>query len=933
MLFGTRGGCFPRSHMRVVVLVVVAVMIATLPSSTPPVAAQSDGDILRVGATADLLTRSPIRVLDVDVWTRNILEPVYDHPIRRLPDGTQQPYIAKGVDFDEDGVFETAEYGVWAKEPTKDPLNVTAYYDFNGVRWHDGHQVSVWDLLFSYHINAMYSSFAGIVPTSVLFTTDSAGLWGPRGYEFGGRQLNVSIAPKDWEGEENLLGDPSLRVAVRFGLRETFSRFYEATLFPMLLPMHIWSRTGGGRHTDFGCAIWIPPDEAAAKGIPECGTPDEFRWGGGVVPSEPVTGSKPYSRFDAVWWEPKDEDVIGSGPFRFVRSTRGVRTDLARYDGYFVGDPYDSSVSKILHLPRISGIQFNHFGAQQIAMFALRAGQVDLLLRADPGLVVDLLVSTPGVVVQWNADPGFQSLVYNVRTAPSGYEDNNPTRDVGFVLRQAVSHLVDKSSLQSFGFVAHGFIPPSNSFWYNSEIPKPQFNLTRARDILDSPEARTVGISEDPPGACSQETPSGCRSLPRIERNPFRVLTVQPEYDPAQWAPAAMIVAAMREIGLNAVLDARSISPFLLAVFARDFDAYVGRRSVTDADPDYLFEIFHSSRNALGLNNATLDATLEASRQEVDRVVRRQHILETQAILAALRPEEPLLHPTNVEAYRADRFVNWTKDTGTIWNYWSLLGIQPPKLMGMRLTVPSAMRSADTEFMTVVVFEPDGDPVVGGAVTISANGGNLTLEGTVGSTVTGLTDDSGWLRAAFAAPSVSAETLVLLNVDVALPGIGVQEARTTTIRIFPLEVWFLSVTADLPFGDLVAPGGTLPLIIAVHDQDGIDVGDAEVSVTTSNLMKLRPSKGEGTSAEMSSVFVEADEQVVDEMTIAMTVRAAKPGFVDGERTVSVQILPAKETPPPVPGFSPYLVMAGVALVLAATGLILAAWVWRRNRRR
>ncbi|HYS71159.1 MAG TPA: hypothetical protein VEM95_01940, partial [Thermoplasmata archaeon] len=227
-------------------------------------------------------TRNPLPATANDVWTSDVLDRVYEGPTKMSADGTVLPYIAKGVDANEDGVFERSEYGVWQERPAPStPSDVTVYYDFNGVRWHDGMQMEAWDLIFSYHLNAMNGRFNQNL--RVLYCSPYVS------YDGCNRRLGVSVLPtKAWEGEGVLPGDPNLRVGIRFTLNEPFVFFAEGTLAPVLLPMHVWSRTGGGRHGDFGCAIWIPAAIASAEGMPECGTTDAAKWGAGIGASEPV---------------------------------------------------------------------------------------------------------------------------------------------------------------------------------------------------------------------------------------------------------------------------------------------------------------------------------------------------------------------------------------------------------------------------------------------------------------------------------------------------------------------------------------------------------------------------------------------------------------------------------------------------------------------
>src|SRR3990170_583090 len=164
---------------------------------------------LLVGQIAEMSTRNPLPASANNVPTSAVLFRVYgtvllSHPVLDRP----MAYIVKGVDYDEDGVFEPAtEYDRFAEQPgAVTPLEVTLYYDFNGVRWHDGAQMTPWDLFFSYHLNAMNSRFN--TDLRVLFCAPATT------YESCGRQLGVSPVAKVWQGEASMPGDPNLRVAV-----------------------------------------------------------------------------------------------------------------------------------------------------------------------------------------------------------------------------------------------------------------------------------------------------------------------------------------------------------------------------------------------------------------------------------------------------------------------------------------------------------------------------------------------------------------------------------------------------------------------------------------------------------------------------------------------------------------------------------------------
>ncbi|MBI4416950.1 MAG: hypothetical protein HY557_08205, partial [Euryarchaeota archaeon] len=339
MRLGRVSGLFAAAIVGLVVLMVLsgipAAAAAPTPSEEPR---QAGGATLLVGGQDEMKVRNWLPPRANDVWTADVLFRAYDSVLQGHPtEDRLLAWIAKGVDFDEDGIFEASEYNVFAETAgAATPLEITFYYDFNGVRWHDGTQMTPWDLFFSSHVTAMCprctSDFRALY-------TGGSGI----SYDAGGRQLNivpVDLNPatpeleKNWEGESAMAGDANLRVAVEFTLTEPFALFYEsAATSPVMMPIHLWAGTGGGKHADLKCAVWLPPSEATARGAPQCGNADPTKWGRGI----PKTDPQGYDFEAAAAWTPGDRDVVGHGPFKFDTWISGVEAKVVRNDDFYTG--------------------------------------------------------------------------------------------------------------------------------------------------------------------------------------------------------------------------------------------------------------------------------------------------------------------------------------------------------------------------------------------------------------------------------------------------------------------------------------------------------------------------------------------------------------------------------------------------------------------
>ena len=945
-----RRGVRPPVSLRVApsLLVSLAMLAAGLSVGSHPAEA-ADSLTLVVGGQDEMKTRNLIQPLANDLWTAAVLERVYDRPIKQLPTGELAAYVAKGTDVDADGSFERWEYNEWRKAAGTDLLDVVVYYDFNGVRWHDGTQVTVWDLLFSYHMTAMQPAWnAGIrvlLPGGVSFS-----------YELWGRQLAVAAVDldpsraglqKDWEGEGSMTGDPNLRVALRFRASEPFARFYEQTLAPLLLPLHVWSVTGGGRHADFGCAIWLPPAEASAKDVAPCGTPAAASWGRGVASTESVPGSSPFRYAYADRWMPTDADVIGSGPFRFRSWIPGVEASVDRYDGYYVGGPYDPNLASYLHLPRITAIRYVVYRTTQLGVFALQSGEIDYYHWNVPPEFVPDLYSHPDIAVESSPDLGYFYLGYNLRREPWGYNGSD-LRDIGLVLRRAIAHLIDKASivqnlLQNFGVVADGYVSPANAFWYTPDIPRPGYNLTRAADLLDSPEARAAGIGPDPPGPCYKDVPSGCRSLARVGSAPFEILTPHADYDRTRAAAGVMWADAMRQVGLNAVSKPTAYGLVVLAIMSHQFDLYLLGWRISEPDPDYLFSFFHSSNGPAGQNyngvaNATLDECLEDQRREMDRNLRRQIVFRCQQILGDLRPAEPIHWRSNIQGYRQDRFVNWTMTGGTLFNEWSLFGIRTPPAQRLRIgiDVEAAVPAGETLPIAITVRDDGGRAVRDAEVSLNVSTGTGEDPGTLiggaqnGTEVAFATDAFGRAVVQYQAPVLfDAVRPVFLRAAASHPDYAGPAHQETIVTVVGGEQPFLRARLDLPAGDVTYPETPVPARLVVRDRWG-SVGDAAVDIRAIPDGTTPPP---APSLNLTAFTVTFPRPGIHSIGFNVT----KQGHRSAWGFVTVWVIPAPTPPPVIPpdetpdGDAPMFASLGFLAGIAVASAVFWRWTAKRLR--
>ncbi len=600
---------------------------------------------LNVGAISQMVTRNVLTPLAwQDPYTMAVLARVYDTAVQSDPTtDAVVPVLAVGIDQDGDGILDPAEPGTFALPPSG--RDVTVFYNFTGARFHDGTSVSVMDVLFSYHVLALHPMASSRLRTLM----DQSG--GPGSNFTLDRWLWVLPA-------DDRDGNP-LTAALRFQMQSPYSIFPWAVLGIPILPRALWEGTGGGRHGDFGFAIYPEADPRAGQGVPT--------W---------ETTYPPFNMPAAQSWPMTDADVIGSGHYRFVMWSFGILVQL------------DANLDYVLGPPRYDRILFKVYTTSQLLVLALKAGEIDFILGSlAPEFLPDLQGDPRmGLVSTFELFPAV--LWYNLRRQPWGYSRYPPvdpqTDDPGVPFRQAISYLIDKSTivrvlLQDHGQMAHGMVSPNSTTWYNTTLPIPPYDPAMAAAILDN-----AGWT-DPPGPCQMDG-TGCRSFPVIGTRLVEMLTPQADFDPIVASAGAMLGAAARSIGVNLNSRPTAWGAIAQALKARDFDiAMVTNLGMLEldpwtlgrGDPDYLFDVLHPVNAAQGWNyggvwDLGLTPVLEGSRTAPDATSRATLVRWAQGIVADHRVVEPLYYRETTYVYRQDRISGVVLVGGTAFNFWTL---------------------------------------------------------------------------------------------------------------------------------------------------------------------------------------------------------------------------------------------------------------------
>jgi glutathione transport system substrate-binding protein len=160
--------------------------------------------------------------------------------------------------------------------------------------------------------------------------------------------------------------------------------------------------------------------------------------------------------------------MLGTGPFTFVSREPGVRTELARNEGYFrEGLPY---LDRIIFVP---------YTDENTRVSALLGGEIDI---ADyvPWKDMQTVEDDPNLKLALGQEAAFMCVIYNVEEPPF----DNP------LVRSALSYAYDRQAIVDAVFFGRGStitggLIPSSSWAHNAELDGTYpYDPARAQELL-----------------------------------------------------------------------------------------------------------------------------------------------------------------------------------------------------------------------------------------------------------------------------------------------------------------------------------------------------------------------------------------------------------------------------------------------------------------
>lgn len=364
--------------------------------------------------------------------------------------------------------------------------------------------------------------------------------------------------------------------------------------------------------------------------------------------------------------------IVTAGAFVVESSAPGERVTLRRNPFYWKRDAAGTQ------LPYMDTLTLEVVGDANAAITRLTQGGLDIVDRIRPTDYASLRAGG-GQVRAYDLGPGLTTdhLWFNLNEGEqNGKPFVDPSKRAWFSdvrFRRAISYAIDRESvatsvLQGLATPLYGFVSPGNKMWAAADVPRTEYDLNRARELL-----REAGFTE-----------RGSKDAPELldsKGNRVEFTLIVPVENEARKGMAAIIQEDLARLGIKV-----QVAPIeFQALTARwqqskDYDAILLGTTVTEPDPSSYVNYFISSSPtrpwepkkpaATEAWEKQLDELLKAQAHERETERRKALFRDAQVILAEQLPVIPIVarhiiaaSNTRVRNYRPSTIVPYS-----LWN-------------------------------------------------------------------------------------------------------------------------------------------------------------------------------------------------------------------------------------------------------------------------
>jgi len=316
---------------------------------------------------------------------------------------------------------------------------------------------------------------------------------------------------------------------------------------------------------------------------------------------------------------------IGSGPYKLVEYKKGEYYLLEANEKYFMGVP----IAKKLYLKAVGG----PMGGD--ASLALKSGEVDAasFYGSDVDVVSTFKGSSSYKILEGHSYWVLE-LIFNCKRYPFNLRE----------FRESIAYAINRSEivekvLHGGGEVASLGITHPDSPWYNPNLPRYEYNKSKAELMLDN-----MGF-KDRDGDGIRESPNGTKLS-------FVVLSVKKYAREAE-----LIKQQLKDIGIYLTIKMMDYKPMDNLLDKGDFSmAITGHGGISYFWPGIKSKVDWPAHT---YSNATFQELYDEFYITVDREKRKMLANKMQLIIAQDLPVIALYHPKTYCIYTSSKPVNW----------------------------------------------------------------------------------------------------------------------------------------------------------------------------------------------------------------------------------------------------------------------------------
>jgi peptide/nickel transport system substrate-binding protein len=364
--------------------------------------------------------------------------------------------------------------------------------------------------------------------------------------------------------------------------------------------------------------------------------------------------------------------IVTAGAFIIESSAPGERVTLKRNPYYWKKD------SAGTQLPYLDTINLEVVGDANAALTRLTQGGLDIVDRIRPTDYVSLRGGS-GQVRAYDLGPGLTTdhLWFNLNEADGNrYPFVDAARHAWFRdvrFRRAVAYAIDRESiansvLQGLATPLYGFVSPGNKTWAATDLPRTEYNLDKARELLREAGFEVRGSKDAP-------------ELVDSKGNRVEFTLIVPVENELRKGMAAIIQEDLARLGIKV-----QVAPIeFQALTARwqqskDYDAILLGTTVTEPDPSSYVNYLISSSPTRPWQpkkpaptdawEIKLDELLNAQAHERDTERRKAIFRDAQSILAEQLPVIPIVARHIISAANT-RVRNYSPSTIVPYSIWN----------------------------------------------------------------------------------------------------------------------------------------------------------------------------------------------------------------------------------------------------------------------